>query len=264
MRRFARCSLALSVALLLAGCTTAGHGRPAPVRRHALPASGVLLTIRDYRIYAPPNYQFRTVASLVITGDGTAIHAVNVPNYNGIPVFRATRIGADTLRDLLATADGLGLLAGPLDFGIPFATDPVGTTVTISGDGRTVTQTEQAGVIGAEPSLDAAQRDRRARLARFRAYADALVGSAEVPYRAPAIAVRRNGVSVKLAASTIRWPLPAAMLPPPDGCRVFIAAAALRLEVAAENSYVEAGWQVGAVQTSLFFRPVLPGSGTCS
>jgi hypothetical protein len=254
------------VAVSVAGCsaTTRGHGTPAPQPVHALPARGVLVSIRDFPIYKAPVYGFRAVASFVVTADGRAVRALPGTGSTAMPRFRSARLDRQTVRHLIDRAGQLGLLGDPLDFGTLAVSEPTGTTVAFTVDGRTVQQTEITVGIGSDTFLSAVEQDRRMRLQEFRSYAESFVTDRAAAYRAPTVAVRRTANRTPRAGSTAVWPLPAADLPSVDGCRIYSGRAAQRIQAVAESAYVEAGWTVGTLQTSLFFRPVLPGSTGCS
>ena len=99
--------------------------------------------------------------------------------------------------------------------------------------------------------------------ARFRTLAESLVGDDAVLYRSPTVAVRPTAAQTPRAATTVPWPLRAAELPKPGGSCLYTGMNAVRVQAAAENAYVEAGWASGPVRTSLYYRPVLPGTTRC-
>jgi hypothetical protein len=255
----------LLCAALVVACTptTAGHGRPAPRRVHTLPTSGNLLSIRDFPIYKTPEYGFRAVAAVLVTADGLAIRAVTDPTATAIPRFRSTRLDHNQLLELVDLADKLGLLGEPLDFGTPAVSAPTGTSLSFTVDGQTVIQTEITVGIGVETHLSATERDRRARLATFRNFAQSLVGGDAVPYRAARLAVLRKSDHTPRSSTVVAWPLPADELPNVNGCRVYSGMAARLIESVAESAYIEAGWAIDGFRTTMYFRPILPNTSGC-
>jgi hypothetical protein len=263
--RLRRTGPLLLCAALIAGCTTstAGHGRPAPRRAHALPTSGNLLSIRDFPIYKAPEYGFRAVASLLVTADGLAIRSVTDPTATAIPRFRSARLDHSQLLELVDLADRLGLLGEPLDFGTPAVSVPTGSSFSFNVDGQTVIQTEIAVGIGVDMHLSATERNRRARLTTFRNFAQGLVGGDAMPYQAPSLAVLRKSDHTPRSSTVVAWPLPADELPKVNGCRVYSGMAAHLIESVAESAYIEAGWAVDGFRTTMYFRPVLPNTSGC-
>jgi hypothetical protein len=263
-----RSLLVLAVSsVLVAGCvsTTAGHGTRRAAEAAALPRDGVVVSIRDYPGFVSAVYAFRAVPSVVIAADGTAVRAVasRAGQDTAMPRFRSTQVGRDAVRRLLASAADLGLLGVELDFGSPAVSDLGATTVEFRLPRRTVDQTAVDAPPGTGLFLTPTERDRQQRLARFRTLAESLVGDDAAPYRSPTVAVRRTAAQTPRAATTVPWPLRPAALPKPGGCRLYIGTDAVRVQAAAEKAYVEASWASGPIHTSLYFRPVLPGSTGC-
>jgi len=251
----------------LAGCVsaTAGHGTRGAVRAPALPKDGVVVSIRDYPGFVAAVYAFRAVPTVVVAADGTAVKAVSPSNGQApaMPRFRTAQVGRDGVGRLMASAAELGLLGAELDFGSPAVSDLGGTTVEFRLAGRTIDQTAVAAPPGTGLFLTPSERDRRQRLARFRALAESLVGADAAVYRSPTVAVRRTSAQTPRAATTVQWPLSAAALPSPGACRLYTGSDAVRVQAVAEKAYVEASWASGPIRTSLYFRPVLPGSTGC-
>ena len=250
--------------VFVAGCVSAvgGHGTHRAAEARALPRDGVVVSIRDYPGFVPAVYAFRAVPSVVIAADGTAV-ASTAGQDTAMPGFRSTQAGRDAVRRLLASAAELGLLGVELDFGSPAVSDLGGTTVEFRLPRRTIDQTAVDAPPGTGLFLTPTERDRRQRLARFRTLAESLVGDDAARYRSRAVAVRRTAAQTPRAATTVPWPLRAAALPKPGGCRLYTGPDAVRVQATAEKAYIEASWASGPIRTSLYFRPVLLGSTGC-
>jgi hypothetical protein len=294
-------ALALSVSLTLAACgddddggvaagdsipdvtdpgdgdttTSTGGADGAPIPR---PTGGdeVVVQVVVGGGFVPVEQSLVTIPVATLLGDGTLVTPGPITlMYPGpaIAPLQATTLDAATVDALLERADELGLLDGPLDFGLGNVADAPTTTVTFVVDGRTVTHDAYA--LGMEEmEVGAAQQANREVLQQF---LDAIVsaGVGDRPYEPQAIAVTTLPMPVDagdgLAQAPVAWPLatvPGAPLEGDEGvgswpCLLVEGADAATLTTALASANAATPWTVGDVELGLVFRPVLPGQPGC-
>lgn len=152
-------------------------------------------------------------------------------------------------------ATELGLLAGPLEFGLPNVADAPGTTVTIDAGGTVHRHEAVALDRGNEPA-------RRA----LRAFVEAtqVLPPGDTKWLPSAIAVHdvgdyRPDPSLTQPAQT--WPLAAA--PAPDRCILVEGVDVNALIDTLARANARTPWTIAGTARSLAFHPVLPGQPGC-
>ncbi|MFP5320037.1 MAG: hypothetical protein ACLGI2_17315 [Acidimicrobiia bacterium] len=233
--------------------------------------------------FVPVEVALSSVPTVTVLGDGTVITGAPVPAiYPGpaiAPLQQATLDAAGVDR-LVARAEALGLLEGPLDFGRPPVADAPDTTVTIAAGGTThrhvayalgITDRQPAG--GGLPGLTAAQVANRTALSEFVEAANALPPGREA-WVPSAIAVYDLGayeLEPQLPQPQVAWPLSrppatASSGAPPTGarpCTLVEGDQAATLLDALSRANARTSWIVNGTARSLAFRPVVPGQPGC-
>jgi hypothetical protein len=296
-RRIAATAAAVALALGLAACgddddgdvvagdgtaTTATGGDTTPSSDgtaggatipHPTEPDAVVVRVLVGGGFVPVEQSLATIASSTLLGDGTLVTAGPVPLiYPGpaIQPLQSTVLGEEQVQALLARADELGLLDGPLDFGTPNVADAPSTTVTFVVDGRTIDQTANA--LGMEGMDDTVGEDQQANRAALQEFLDALAAlpAGDEVVTPPAVAVFALGAPVTdpdLPQEPVDWPL--ATPPASDGtdggwpCTLVTGADVDTLLAALEGANAATPWVIDGVETALAFRPVLPGDAGC-
>jgi hypothetical protein len=216
--------------------------------------------------FVPPEVALATVPATTVLGDGTVVSLAPTPAiYPGpaLAPLQAAKVDAATVDGLVARADSLGLLAGPLDFGRPPVADASNTTVTIVAGGQTHRHTAAALGIGDEATGGA---NRRA-LKQFLAAVEQLPPGNRA-WQPTAIAARVVGpyqADQQLPQPAVAWPL--AQVPVEAGqgkpCLIVEGADVEVLRAALARANARTPWLIGGVTRSVAFVPVVPGFQPC-
>jgi hypothetical protein len=261
------------------GETTPGDGTTTPTdgtTPGTVPAStdGYVLRVIVGGGFVPVEQSVATIASATLLDDGTLITPAAVTlQYPGAAIqpLQSTMLTAEQVDALMARADELGLLDGPLDFGEPAVADAPSTTVTFVVDGQPVVQTANA--LGMEGMADTVDAEAQANRDALQAFLDELaaVSTGDEAYPASAVAVISLGTPVtdpSLPQEPVDWPLAVVPEEPADvpggwPCVLVTGADLDTLLPVLETANQVTPWVVDGVETALAFRPVLPGDGGC-
>jgi hypothetical protein len=214
----------------------------------------------------------RQIPSVTVLGDGSVITPGAVAAIYPGPAIAPLLVGHISparIRQLVADARRLGLLAGTLDFGRSGIADAGTTTVRI-GDGTRVVAVQSAYALGYDTSdvgLTAPQRAARRALQSFVNELHSLPAG-ERAFSPQAVAVFTfTGAIPSPAQPAQRWPI--ATLPAPGGrsevgCVVVKGAEVVPLLAVLAQANENTPWRVGARTMSLGFRPLVPGDAGCT
>jgi hypothetical protein len=211
-------------------------------------------------------------ASVTVLGDGTVVTPAPVAMiYPGpaIAPLQEGHISAARIGALLADADHLGLLAGPLDFGRPGVSDMGTTTVRIDDGTRVVVQSAYAlDFDTANGNLTSAQRAARSALQSFVKEVQALPSGARIfSPRAVAVFTFEGSTAPTPASPTRAWPIatqPAAPMSGRPGCVVVRGAEVATLLAALAQARENTPWRVGTRTLRLGFRPLVTSDAPCT
>ena len=216
--------------------------------------------------FVRPEVALATVPATTVLGDGTVVTlAPTLAIYPGpaLAPLQAVKVDGATVDGLVARAAGLGLLAGPLDFGQPPVADAPNTAVTIVAGGQAHRHVVAALGIGDEGTGGA---NRRA-LKEFLAALEKLPPG-DRAWEPTAIAVRVVGpyqADPQLAQHPVAWPLARAPVEAGPGapCLVVEGDDARILRAALAQANARTPWLIGGVARSVAFVPVVPGPQPC-
>lgn len=279
----------LLACVVLAGCAnflegdpgTGGSGGPdAGPYEHPTGAEDVVVSVQVAGGYVPVEYNLRNTAQFLLLGDGTVIVAgVVIEIYPGpaINPMQSTRVDEDQIQALLTAADDAGLLAAEIDYGQPAVTDQPDTVVTITADGRTVSQSAYGLGFDDESSPELSEASRAARLALrdFIDTAQALAGTDSQIFTPTGVVAYRLSEQAApppeepdLAQEPRPWPI--ATAPPPvagtelTSCVVITGAESDALLAALQQANELTPWLIATDPPArMAFRPLLPGDPGC-
>ncbi|MDQ3733784.1 MAG: hypothetical protein M3400_07285 [Actinomycetota bacterium] len=286
---------AIITTLLLSGCANVfqgddggggGGGTDGPGARlydHAAGVEDVLVSITSGGGFVPVEYNLRNLPQFLLLGDGTAIvGGVTIAIYPGpaLQPLQSAILSEGQIQELFTVADDAGLLAGEIDFGEPPVADAPTTTVEISVDGRTVTQSAYALDFSDDPSfgLSEAEMAARAGLQSFIETAQGMVGSASAGYEPNGVVVYRLGPyegppadEPELDQPPQTWPIetapavPTTTEPGAATCVVVSGPEVPTLLAALAEANELTPWLIGSDPPArMVFRPLLPGDPGCA
>lgn len=231
--------------------------------------------------FVPVEMAVTSVPTVTVLGDGTVVTpAPMLTIYPGAAItpLQQAKLDAAGVDGLVAKADELGLLKGPLDFGQPPVADAPNTTVTIVAGGTTHRHVANAlGILdreppgGGVPGLSAKAVANRTALSEFVEATNALPPGREA-WAPTAVAVYDLGpyqADPQLPQREAPWPLarpPATSGPTTGGgwaCTLVEGAEASSLLDALARANSRTPWIVNGTARSLAFRPILPGQPGC-
>jgi len=248
---------------------------------HPTGAEDVLVSIKSDGGFAPLEYNLRSTAQFLLLGDGTVIvPGVMIEIYPGpaINPLQAGRMSEGQIQELFAAADEAGLLDAEFDYGQPGVTDVPTTTVSLTIDGRTVSQSAYGLSYqdAPDPNLSAENVAAREALQGFIDTAHGFPGADTEQYGPTGVvAYRLSGESVPpvdegLDQPPVVWPIAAAPAAPDaaetgiGSCIVVTGAQAQTLLGALVQANELTPWLIGSEPASrMAFRPLLPGDPGC-
>ncbi|HEX7097013.1 MAG TPA: hypothetical protein VF183_14090 [Acidimicrobiales bacterium] len=222
--------------------------------------------------FVPIDVALSSIPIVTVLRDGTVLTPAPVPAiYPGpaISPVQRTTITPDEVDALLARADQLGLLDGPLDFGLPAVTDLPTTVVTLAGPDGTVRHEAYA----LEPDghdegiSETAAENRRALRELVRALQSLPPGDELwTPSQVAVTVIGPYTPDTDIGPQTeIDWPLDNPLQTSGDyPCTVVDGADVDTLLAALSNANQRTPWVVDGARYSLTFRPVLPGTTGCA
>lgn len=282
----------LLVGVVLSGCASVLQGEPGTgggagpsgsgpgSYEHPTGAEDVVTSIEVSGGLIPVEASLRTTAQFVLLGDGTAVvSGVTTEIYPGPALYplQAATVTEDQIQDLIKAADDAGLLDGEIDYGQPPIADGPDTTVQLTVDGRTVTQSAYALDEQDEnsPGVSEAQLAARTALRGFIDTAQGLAVDADESYvPAGVVAYRVNIESMtpvedpSLGQPAQTWPIATAP-PPPTASDITSCVAVTGAEVtplldALEQANELTPWTIGSDNAvRMVFRPLVPGDSGC-
>jgi hypothetical protein len=220
--------------------------------------------------FVPVDVALGNVPIATVMGDGTVLTPAPVlAIYPGpaIAALQSVKIGAAQVDRLVAEADRLGLLAGPVDFGRPPVADAPDTTVTIEANGRSFAHSANAlGIADEGPGLTDAQVANRRALSELVDAVNALPPGEELwaPSEVAVVVVGPYTPEPEIPQTPAPWPLAAA--PATAGnwpCTLVEGADVPVLLGALQQANARTPWVFGGSQWSVSFRPVVPGQPGC-
>lgn len=281
----------VAAAVLLAGCANVLQGDgsgggtdptgSAPYD-HGSGAEDVLVSIKSDGGFVPVEYSLKNTPEFLLLGDGTAIvGGVMIEIYPGpaIAALQSASLNEGQIQQLFAAADDAGLLEQEIDFGQPAVADAPNTTVSITVDGRTVSQSAYA--LGfsdeAESQLSETQVAAREALQSFIDVAHATTDSASAPYVPAGVVAYRltpDGntpiADPGLEQSPLPWPIATVPALPdesgadPSTCVAVTGDEAQTLLTALAGANELTPWLIGTDPPArMVFRPLLPGDPGC-
>ncbi|HEX6595511.1 MAG TPA: hypothetical protein VF045_01145 [Acidimicrobiales bacterium] len=228
--------------------------------------------------FVPVEMAVTSVPTVTVLGDGTVITvAPMLAIYPGAAItpLQQAKLDAEGVDRLVAKADGLGLLKGPLDFGQPPVADAPNTTVTILAGGTTHRHVANAlGIVDREPAsggvpgLSAKAVANRKALSEFVEATNSLPPGREA-WVPTAVAVYDLGpyqADPQLPQREARWPLtrpPATTTMGGWACTLVEGAETTTLLNALARANSRTPWIVDGKARSLAFRPIVPGQPGC-
>ena len=248
---------------------------------HSTGAQDVLVSIKSEGGFVPVEYNLRNTAQFLLLGDGTAVvPGAMIEIYPGpaIRPLQAARVSAGQIQRLFAAAEAAGLLDEEIDYGEPLVTDVPTTTVSLSVNGRTVTQSAYALSYAEAPdaNLSAEQLAAREALQGFIDTAQGLAGAASEQYVPNGVVAYRLSpesappVEEGLEQEPMTWPIATVPAPPASPatsvgtCIAVTGPEAQTLLGALVEANELTPWLVGADPPSrMAFRPLLPGDPGC-
>jgi hypothetical protein len=266
-------SLRSTVLVLVLALTGCGEDSPTVTADRPIRPTGgeVVVQVATQGGLLPPEAAVGRVPSVTVLGDGTVITPAPVPElYPGpaIAPLQATTVDAARVDDLVAQAQRLGLLDGPLELGLPLVMDAPETIVTITADGATHRHFAHALTEAEEPASGLTEQEVANRRA-LRAFVETTrrLPPGDRSWTPTAVAVHGLGPyqpDPELAQKEMAWPLrrPPATAGPRPCTLVDGDDAAVLLGVLARAS-ARTPWVVDGTPHSLAFRPVLPGQPGC-
>lgn len=244
-------------------------------------AEDVLVSIKSGGGFVPVEYNLRNTPQFLLLGDGTAVVlGVMIEIYPGpaIAPLQAATISAGQIQELFAAADDAGLLDGEIDYGQPLVTDVPTTTLTLSVNGRTVSQSAYGLSYEDAPdgNLSADQMAARETLAGFIDSAQALADAASEQYAPTGVVAYRlsdeaiSTVDEGLEQAPVAWPIDAVPTAPatpatsPATCIAVAGEPAQTLLAVLAQANELTPWLIGTDPPSrMVFRPLLPGDPGC-
>ncbi len=282
---------AIIMVMLMSGCAnvlgrdgSAGGGADqsgsAPYD-HPTGAEDVLVSIMSDGGLVPMEYNLRNIPQFLLLGDGTAIvGGVMIEIYPGpaIPPLQSAMLNEGQIHQLFAAADDAGLLEQEIDFGEPAVADAPSTTVNITVDGRTISQSANAlGSDDTSSGLSQTQVAAREALQGFIDAAHATADAASLGYQPTGVVAYRLSTEVgapvdepELQQPPQTWPIATAPAAPTAAdasgatCVVVTGTEAETLLAALGNANELTPWLIGAdPPAQMVFRPLLPGDQGC-
>jgi hypothetical protein len=193
-----------------------------------------------------------------------------------LPNLQVQRLDRATVDGLLAKADAAGIRPG-LDVGSPTVADAPTTRITVLADGgaRTLEVVGLTEAAAQDPRLTPAQRDARAKVAKFVQDVTDLPVAAGTPkgqtYRPQSLAALahpyvRPSDGLPEQPRPVDWPGPALPGTPlgTAGCVTVSGADAAKVLQAAAGATAITPWQSGGRSWSIRFRPLLPDESGCA
>lgn len=230
--------------------------------------------------FLPVEVSLRTTAQVLLLGDGTVVApGVTTDIYPGPALYplQAATVTEEQIQELIRAADDAGLLDGEIDYGQPPIADAPDTTVELTVDGRTVTQTAYAlgEQVETSPGVSDEQRAARLALQGFIETAQGLAAEADESYVPGGVVAYWVNIesmtpvedpSLDQPAQT--WPITTAPTPP-TGSELTSCVAVTGEEVGPLlEALVQANeltpWTIGSEPAArMVFRPLLPGDPGC-
>ena len=229
--------------------------------------------------FVPVEAAVSSVPTVTVLGDGTVITpAPMLAIYPGAAIapLQQTKLDAAGVDRLVARADELGLLKGPLDYGRPPVADAPNTTVTIVAGGITHRHVAYAlGIVDRDPvgggvqGLSSQAVANRKALSAFVEAANALPPGREawVPSAIAVYDLGRYQADPQLPQREAAWPLTRPPATSATGgnwaCTLIEGAEAATLLDALSGANSRTPWIVSGAARSLAFRPLVPGQPGC-
>lgn len=246
---------------------------------HPTGTEDVLVSVEVEGGFVPVEYNLRNTAQFLLLGDGTVIvPGVMIEIFPGpaINPLQATTVSEEQIQELYTAADEGGLLDGEIDYGQPGVTDVPTTTVTLTVDGRKVSQSAYALNYqdAPDPGLTAEQNVAREALQAFIDTAQGLAGSASEGYVPTGVVAYRippreqTTIDPDLAQKPVVWPIVTAPPPIPAGefssCVAITGPEAVDLLAVLDGANELTPWLIGTESpANLVFRPLLSGDPGC-
>ena len=272
---------AVTLFLLGACARTDAIGAPGASSSSGVPESGapadqLVLRVEQTGGFVGMNTLLTRLPTVSIYADGRVItQGPQIAVYPGpaLPNLQVQQAPPTTVDGLVTKGKQLGTLG---DLGQPNIADATTTEITVNG--RTISAYALSESQSSDPSLTAAQRDARAKLAAF---VDQLTGLSEatgmpatLQYKPTAVAVLASpwvkpADDLPSAPAATPWPgpaLPGALLQPAGkvGCLTVTGDEASKVLAAAENANQNTPWTSGSATWNVTFRPLLPDEAGCA
>lgn len=247
---------------------------------HPTGAEDVLVSIKSDGGFSPLEYNLRNTAQFLLLGDGTVIvPGVIIEIYPGPAIYplQAARISEGQIQELFVAADEAGLIDAEIDYGQPGITDVPTTTVSLTINGRTVSQSAYALSYQDAPDPDLSDENVAAReaLQGFIDTAQGIAGAGSEQYVPTGVVAYRLSdesappVDEGLDQEPRPWPITTAPAATSSatGVATCIAVTGAEAETLLD-ALVEANeltpWLIGSDPPSrMAFRPLLPGDPGC-
>lgn len=256
-----------------------GGGGSAPYD-HPSGAEHVLVSITASGGFVPIEYHLRNTAQFLLLGDGTVIvPGVMIEIFPGpaINPLQATAVSEGQIQELFAAAEEAGLLGEEIDYGQPGITDVPTTTVTLTIDGRTVSQSAYALSYPDAPVAGLSQEQVAAReaLRNFIDTAQGLAGADSEEYVPSGVVAYRLSAEAAppvdeegLEQEPRQWPITSAPAAPEatgtGTCIAVTGAEVPTLLAALAEANELTPWLIGTDPPSrMVLRPMLPGDPGC-
>lgn len=266
------------------GGSGGGGGGTAPgpgPYEHPIGAEEPVVSVSVSGGFLPVEASLRTTAQLLLLGDGTVVvPGVTTEIYPGPALYplQAATVTEEQIQELIKAADDAGLLDGEIDYGQPPIADAPDTTVELTVDGRTVTQSAYALDEQDEnsPGISDDQLAARTALRGFIDTAQGLGGQASESYVPTGVVAYWVNIESMtpvedpaLDQPAQTWPITTAPTPP-TGSELTSCVAVTGEEVGPLlEALVQANeltpWTIGSEPAArMVFRPQLPGDPGCN
>jgi len=240
------------------------------------PADQLVLRVEQTGGFVGMNTVLTRLPMVSVYGDGRVLtQGPQIAVYPGpaLPNLQVQLAPPSTVDALIAKGKQLTTLG---DLGQPNIADATTTEITV--DGLTITAYALSETQSSDPSLTAAQRDARAKLAAFVDQLSALSEAKGMPavqqYQPTAVAVVASpwvkpAGDLPSAPAATPWPgpaLPGTLLQPEGkvGCLTVTGDEASKVLAAAENANQNTPWTSGSATWNVTFRPLLPDEAGCA